>query len=145
MTYPASIQTLESSLDTANASMLKTKEALVSISAASEAGPIKVQRVINATDLLVQLDIDLAEMQAQGAEMVDYAREQLRDPTLDVITKFTAVRNAGQSLLTWIMGAIPDGTPVTETLNDKVVDSKASTAALTEFRRQVGLFAATIS
>lgn len=106
MAWPASSQNLAEGFALVNATANKLKQRVQALSTASGAGPTSRQQYL---DLQRSLDEAITRWSQVGAlpGIVEYARAQLDNPTLDVVAEFTTMRDAAIALRDWINTNFP--------------------------------------
>ena len=149
MAFPASQQTLEDAL---------AKVRQVALRIQSQAQNLRTRTVSESVareDFVVlqrQLDdaIEVWDAATAVPGLLQYARDQYNDQTLDISTEYTAMRAAAIDLRDWIFNNIPTsaGGAVelkTNTTAGDLVDILVTPAQAAGFRTEADAFTATIS
>ncbi len=118
----------------------------VSVMDAAAAGPVPRFRFPRLATTLSAGNVRLGEFEAVSG-IQQYARDQLDDPTYDVIARFSDVRLELGMLITWIVANYPvDGAgfllTYTFEANGTQISPDFAPAQLTGFRTQAQLFIA---
>ena len=148
MAYPASIDTLKNTFDTANGNANRLKLVATSLRDRSAAGPVNRVEISKFAAFLRQA-VNQWDITRGLTGIVAYAQNEFQDPTLDVAAEFLAMRNAASTLADWIYTNIPTGAggaALEVVRNSDGTDTQLtySSAALTDFRTNVDTFIATI-
>ncbi len=149
MPFPGTSRTLAQGWTDATGAAYTIREQTVQISAASAAGPINRERVVNFMRNLGNA-VALWQSVAGMSGIVDFARGQLGEPARDIAAEFTAMVNAAQALQTWIFTNFPkDGASGAWLVQERDADGQPvalqfTTAQLASFRTNCDAFAATI-
>lgn len=126
---------------------MKSKKTQVQdLSNSSLNGPVARRSVIRIKIQLEGLDTLLTRILGYGSAAESHIRLERRDPTLDVITKYTEIRDAARTLATWIGTVLPDGISTMEysTAVGRDIDLTFSTAQMADYRTNSSLFTATV-
>lgn len=107
--WPLSSKTLADAFSEAESAIKHARSVAVSRSAAMASGNVGSETIIR---LYVDLGNDLAKMIAAGQQpgIVDYARSQKNNPTLDVVDAYNTVRDAVIAARTAINNGFPKDT-----------------------------------
>lgn len=116
---------------------------------ASAAGPILARRPVVVMEELSELRAQLVTLAAVPGLAV-YAQDQFGDANLNIVTEYTAMRNALDAVVSWITGAIPKDSVsgrwllIEEIVSGQRVDRTFSSAETAGMRTVLDALIATI-
>lgn len=148
MAYPASTNTLKAAFDQANGVAVRMKRHATTLLDRSAAGTVPRMDVVQfMRDLHQAIVIWDATRAITG--IVEYARTEFAQPTLDVAGEFLAMRTAAATLRDWIYNNFPkdaNGLALIATLQSDgtLSDAGFTTAQLATFRTNATSFINTI-
>lgn len=151
MAYPASQQTLSDGFQLANATANRLRGQVLQLRNASESASVSRAAILNLMRLIDE-GIDRWAQVAAIPGIVDYARAQFANQSIDVAAEFTTMRNAAIALRDWIDANFPrhaDGSVAVFEQSAGTdflpVDKTFTSAQLATFRTNADTFIATIS
>jgi len=101
-------QSLNDALWSTNRTALQVDRQIATLRNMAASGPVDRYRFIDAMKLLNNA-ISTWTAASNVTGIVQYAQDQLNDPTLDVAAEFTAMVSAAEDLQDWIFTAFPTG------------------------------------
>jgi hypothetical protein len=149
MAWPASQQTLDDALTQTSSTANKIKSLTQTIITDSLAGDVPRRTFVDLQRRL-QAAITAWNNAAAVPGIVQYARDQYDNQTIDIAAEFIAMRSAAESLRDWIFNNIPtdptDGAVRLETISQFGVFTPimVTTAQSAGFRTEANAFVATI-
>jgi hypothetical protein len=154
MPFPSSSSDLASGLALALKVAQNVRGRASSLSGASLAGPLSGGQIVDFAAFLADQRLTLDTVRQMNG-IGPYAQSQLGSPALDIAAEFTAMLNAIDSTIAWMLTNFPtitDGSGTYLALlswngsnNGRTVFRQFSTAVLAGFRVQLDSLAATIS
>ena len=148
MAFPSAVDSLSRALTDVQNTARSLKSYALSVKAATLAGPV-------SANLIIELFLRLVEAKAKFAATAavpgigQYAKDQFGNQGLNIATEFTAMTGAVDSIGSWIMTNMPkdgDGYLLKDKLTASGVDVRTfSTAATAGLRTQLDSLLATIN
>jgi hypothetical protein len=149
MAFPASTETKERAWKALRAAAVRIEAAVQSLYDQSLAGPTSREGYLNLQRQLSE-SLDIWALAAGVPGLQAYARDQVDNPTLDLVAEYIAMRDAAIGLRVWIFNNIPrdagSGAVLTHTISLEGVrsDLMVSSAAVGPFRQQADTLLAAI-
>lgn len=106
MAYPASQQLLVAALQEVGQVANRTRVRTVRLRDLAAAGPVDRRALLDFMSEMTGAINSWASANSLSG-IVQYARDQFDDPTLDVVAEFSAMRNAATTLRDWIFNNFP--------------------------------------